>query len=293
MRAYMSTIHDWSITGAEGESILGNTHVPDHAALGSLLIAHGFKGYKDYGFFPYLAAEASRRRLTAHRFNFSHSGMTNRIDTFERADLFESDTWGKQIHDMLAVATAVRHGRLPGNDARQAMIWFGHSRGGVTALLAASRTARRGDLDAPSGVVVAASPDTPMRLDAAQASALRQQGWLESPSSRTGQLLRIGRDSLLEVEADPEAFDPLLAVRQVACPMLMLHGDEDQTVPPNASKRLAQEAEDRGQLRIIHGASHTFNAPNPMLADTEPPEETKQMVDAVCKFAMGICANGR
>jgi len=287
----MSTIHDWSITGSNGELILGNTHVPDGDAVGILLIAHGFKGYKDYGFFPYLADAASRCRLIAHRFNFSHSGMTDRIESFERPDLFEADTWGKQIHDMLAVAAAVKS--LPGSAANRPVIWFGHSRGGVTALLAAGRvfagTAGDTDVEPPAGVITAASPDTPMRLDEAQASLLRRRGWLESPSSRTGQLLRIGRESLLEVEADPEAFEPLNAVRQITCAMLLLHGDDDQTVPVSASQRLARQAGNRGQLRTIRGAGHTFNAPNPLPLDVEPPDATRQMVEAVCEFAMEMC----
>ena len=290
----MKMIHDWSIKGADDQPILGNTHVPADGSVGVLLIAHGFKGYKDYGFFPYLAHEASKRGLVTHRFNFSHSGMTNRIETFERPDLFEADTWSKQIHDMLAVASAVKSGKLAGEAPTRPVIWFGHSRGGVTALLTAGHVcgddASGGDLDVPAGVIAAASPDTANQLDEAQAALLRRRGWLESPSSRTGQVLRIGRDLLLEVEADPPAYEPMHAVERVTCPMLMLHGDLDQTVPEQASRRLAGQAGSRGRLHIIRGASHTFNAPNPMDPDAEPPEATKEMVDAVCEFALEVAA---
>ena len=54
-----------------------------------MLIAHGFKGYKDYGMFPRLARVAAETGFVAHRFNFSHSGMTDRIATFEHPDLFD------------------------------------------------------------------------------------------------------------------------------------------------------------------------------------------------------------
>ena len=135
---------DWSIPvdGVAGRSILGTTHLPEASPQGVVLLGHGFKGYKDYGFFPCFANEAARRGLVAHRFNFSHSGMTNRIETFERPDLFEQDTWGKQIFDLQQVAAAAKDARLPGDAPPAApMTWFGHSRGGVTVILAAWRAA--------------------------------------------------------------------------------------------------------------------------------------------------------
>jgi len=42
----------WSIEGADGQPILGDTHLPEAPPRGVLVICHGFKGYKDYGFFP-------------------------------------------------------------------------------------------------------------------------------------------------------------------------------------------------------------------------------------------------
>ncbi len=66
----MSKVSDWSISGSQGQPILGNTHMsapgstPGSTAgstpIGVMLICHGFKGYKDYGFFPQLA-EPPRR----------------------------------------------------------------------------------------------------------------------------------------------------------------------------------------------------------------------------------------
>ena len=70
-------VTDWTICGAEGETIFGNTHLPPPgiAPVGHLIIAHGFRGYKDYGILPVIAHHASRAGLLAHRFNFSHSGI--------------------------------------------------------------------------------------------------------------------------------------------------------------------------------------------------------------------------
>ena len=58
-------IMNWTLPGAAGETILGNTHLPATTPRAAAIIVHGFLGYKDYGFFPTiadtLAITASRR----------------------------------------------------------------------------------------------------------------------------------------------------------------------------------------------------------------------------------------
>ena len=288
------SIESWSIEGADGQAVLGNTHLPTGDGAGVILIAHGFKGYKDYGFIPYLADRAARDGLIAHRFNFSHSGMTNQIETFERPDLFERDTWGKQIQDLATVAAAVKAETIPGDAAALPTVWFGHSRGGVTALLAGWRCFA-GDLDdldpvKPAAIVAAASPDTTSHLDEGQRKLLMQQGWLESPSARTGQTLRISPNALIEIERNPSAFEPCEAVRHLPCPLLFVHGDDDQTVHPDTSKRMYEIAP-QAELRVLAGATHTFNAPNPMDLAAVAPDQTRQMVNLVCGFAKAACTH--
>lgn len=185
----------WELPGSDGQPVLGNTHSPppDVSCVGHLVICHGFKGYMDYGFLPRLADTAARLGVTAHRFNFSHSGVTRDFDTFARPDLFENDTWNRQIFDL----TQVIEQRCAGDELP--VVLFGHSRGGVTALLAASRLAD----GRVARVVTAASPAEACRLEPEQRAMLRRAGRMASPSGRTGQLLHVGRDWLAEIEADP------------------------------------------------------------------------------------------
>ena len=278
----------WTLPGAVGQPILGNTHLPDHdaasAPVGVLLISHGFKGYKDYGFFPHLAQSAADRGLIAHRYNFSHSGMTNRLETFERPDLFELDTWGKQVYDLLAVHAAVGQGQLAGQGLP--IIWFGHSRGGLTSILAAARLFEQDRPNAPAGVISVAAPHEPgAGYDERARELMYRQGYVESPSARTGQALRVRLVWLLEIEQAPAAFDPVRAIGKIACPILLLHGEADPTVPVAAAHALAAAASSNARLETIPDAGHTFNCPNPLPPDTEPPAETQTMVRHVCDFA--------
>lgn len=290
---------DWSIVGAEGQPILGTVHVPygNVRALGAALICHGFKGYKDYGFIPYLADHLAQHGLATLRFNFSHNGFANNLSAFEqsamfeRTDLFERDTYGKQITDLTCVLRELCDGGIPGIERRHLPIFFfGHSRGGVTALLATSRLAEdpRG-LPLPSGVIIAATPADACGLSEQDKQRLHGQGYLESPSSRTGQVLRIGRRWLREMELNPAAHNPVLAIAHLPCPALILHGEQDQTVSVDAARTLAEAAGPAGELQIITGASHTFNAPNPMAISGQAVIQTDEMTRHVCRFVVDLC----
>ncbi len=288
-------ITDWSLPGADRQCIFGTTHLPapEIPVCGMMIICHGFKGYKDYGFIPQLAAAACQRGIIAHRFNFSHSGVTQDHQTFARPDLFERDTWGKQIHDLKAVVAAAAEDQLPGAaSGKLPMCWYGHSRGGVTVLLGAaiaSAASNHTIAGRPVGIIAAAAPQSSCSLDPDQVHRLRRRGYLETPSSRTGQVLRVGKTWLEEMEQDPAAYDPLAAIGKVRCPVLLIHGDNDETVPVGDAHRLKSAAGDRARLEVLAGASHTFNAPNPLPLDQTPPAPTDQMIRLACDFAENLC----
>jgi len=278
-------VTDWSLPGSGGEAILGNTHVPSGASRGTVLLCHGFKGYKDYGFFPRLAQRCAEAGFVTHRFNFSHSGMTNRVETFERPDLFERDTWGRQIDDLLAVARAVQDGSLQRGEGGS--IWFGHSRGGITVLNTAARIAR-GEADAalmPTRIITAAAPSSPCRIPEQHRERLRQDGYMLSPSGRTGQALRVGADWLHEIEREGDRLNPCVSTATLDVPVLLIHGAEDPTVPVDEAHELHDASAGDAELTIIPGAQHTFNCPNPLAVDAEQPPETRAMIDAATAFA--------
>ncbi len=273
---------EWTIPGAEGKPILGNAHLPDGDARGVVIIAHGFKGYKDFGMFPRIAETLAAAGFIAHRFNFSHSGMTGHVETFQRPDLFQRDTWNKQVFDLLAVIVAVSGGALAG--AKRPLVLLGHSRGGAACLLTVGRHADDPTMPAIAGAISIAAPDTLNPLTAEQQQELLKKGSLESPSSRTGQSLRMGRAFLDEQLRDPVAHDLLSKASRIRCPVLIVHGSADVSVPPTAAARLAERLGDRATARIIEGADHVFNTPNPLREDTPTSPQLAKLLEAVVEF---------
>ncbi len=278
-------IVDWSISGSRGEAILGNTHIPRKDPIGVIVIAHGFKGYKDYGMFPRIASTCAAVGLVAHRFNFSHSGMTNEIETFERPDLFERDTWNRQVEDLRAIVTGIDTGHLAGNTLP--LILFGHSRGGVAVLLAVGRGALSVSV---AGVVTAAAPAMCLSLNEDQQEELLRAGSLVSPSGRTGQDLRVGRAFLQEQINDPDDHDLLALCGNITCPALIIHGEDDPTVPAESARQIVEAigSKDARDVRIP-GGNHVFNTPNPFPESEAPSPQLRMLLDELSQFVDRVC----
>lgn len=272
--------------GAESQTIFGTAYGPEQAPIGCAIIAHGFKGYKDFRMIPAFAAALCRAGFVAHAFNFSHSGMTANPDTFERPDLFELDTWNKQIFDIQCVIEAIVSGKLAG--AGLPYVLLGHSRGGVSAILFAGRNTAESQLPKPAGVITAGSPDRACDMSDGEKDQLRNRGYLESPSARTGQILRVGVQWLTDQEADSDAHNVLANAHRIECPLLVVHGENDETISVECAASIAEAASNARVARIRNG-NHVFNAPNPPPADISEIPELRQAVDEIVKFALDCC----
>lgn len=268
--------HSWTIPGSGGLDLLGETDVPEQTPRACVVLLHGFMGYKDYGFIPVLGAYLASRGVLVHRFNFAHSGMTNQIERFERADLFERQTWNAQVDDTLCVRDAINDGNLLG--AGLPLVLIGHSRGGVTAILCAGRHQTQLGL---AGLVTLAAP-----AQCCDLSEQEQRSWLQSGrrvvrSARTGQELAIASDWLAQQLADAEGHDVLGQVSRVPAPLLVVHGTADETVPVGAASEIVEAACQGARLRLIPAGNHVFGMPN-------PPDRAKKLSTAFTSMAEAV-----
>lgn len=257
---------DLTVPDEAGELALHcDIHLPDGQPRGTLLIAHGFLGYKDYGMFPYLATRAAMQGWGCIRFNFSHSGMTRAIERFERADLFERDTWNRQVEDLTCLVEAIRAGALPGIPATAPIVLMGHSRGGAASILFGGRG---GDVQAVLAVASIDRSVPPSLAGADVRAAMDAEGHVIVRSARTGQDLRLGRCFLDAIEADLEGHDVLAMAERLGRRLTVVHGDSDPTVDVSSGHAIA-EAAGVGPL-IVPGGNHVFNVPNPFPVDARP-----------------------
>lgn len=257
----------FSIPGADNRPIRGDVYLPRGLEDPPMVaLIHGFKGFKDWGFFPWLGRAMADAGLAAVAINLSHCGIENERERFDRLDLFEADTWGKRLFDVQQVLNAAQEGRLCSkaapNPARLGLL--GHSAGGGLALLAAARDGRVRSLATLAGVSSA------RRLDSPQArKELRQHGHLKVMNTRTGQEMRVGRAFFDELDADDGGLDIDAAAARVTLPWLLVHGTEDDAVPFDEARKLLDYAAansvqgENAKLLSLEGTGHTFGATHP------------------------------
>ncbi len=276
---------DWEISGADGQPVLGTAHVPEGTVRGVVVVVHGFLGYKDYGMFPAVAQWLCERGFVVHRFNYSHSGMTRTIETFERPDLFERDTWMKHQTDLDGVIRAIDRGELPGGALNgRPLVLLGHSRGGVDVLLCAGRRFEQGSQPLPAGVVTIAAPSSTCMWDERTKRQVLDRGYAEVRSNRTGQTLRIDAAWLREQLEHPSAHDVLAHVRRIACPILVIHGEDDPTVPVRCAQEIVEAAGERVRMLIIPGADHVLCTPNPFPMAAALPSALEDALGAIGRW---------
>lgn len=238
--------------------IRGVVERPEEAgdeALPWLLLIHGFKGFMDWGFFPLLSQGLASAGFQVVRCNMSGSGVGADGMDFSDLDAFAKDTYGRQLEDIRRVRDLTLSGELGAIEPERSGL-FGHSRGGGMGLIHAAECPYR-------AVVTWAAIGSADRFDAATKDLWRSQGYLDIPNARTQQTMRLLVDGLEELEADPDRFDIPAAARRVACPTLVVHGQDDETVDVQAAGELAG-ALPKGRKLILPGTGHTLGAVHPL-----------------------------
>lgn len=255
-------------------------HLPEETPRGTLLVAHGFMGYKDYGMMPRFAETATNAGWAGLRFNFAHSGMSRSIESFEYVDRFEQSTWNRQIEDLENLVEGVRDGTLhPSLPRSGPIVVLGHSRGGASAMLAAGR-----GLDV-QGVVSIAAPADALRFSPEEVDRVRARGFFEVRSNRTKQNLRIDRAFIDEIFRDPRRHNVETMASNITCPLLVLHGNADSTIPLSDMHRIA-EAAPLATTVELEGGTHVLNVVNPLA----PGESSPQLDHAVASVVEFLAA---
>lgn len=240
----------------------GIVHLPDEAGLRpAVVICHGFKGFMEWGFFPFLADLLVTRGFVAIRFNFSGSGMKPGDELVTDLEAFRTATFSKDLRELRSIVSSVGSEIAPHVADPHRIAILGHSRGGGTALLAAAGLPVK-------ALVTWSAVSTFDRLGADEKATWRERGELPIVNARTGQELSIGTGVLDDLEARAQALDLEAAAASCTSPWLIVHGEDDETVPVAEAETLAAAARPTASLLRIAAASHTFGVSHPFAGPT-------------------------
>lgn len=227
---------------ARGERLAGVLHSPEQGALSAgAVLCHGMESNRNSPKIVAMSRALAHGGLAALRFDFAGSG--------DSAGTFAEISYSRQVDDLrAAVGYLARQGV-----SRLGLI--GSSMGGSVALLYAG-----GEVRAPvAGLATIAAPADPFEIvrqfaTPEELAAWEERGFTEYHGRRFNR-------ALLD---DIRKLDILRAAARIPCPVLVIHGDADPTVPVRQAHRLHDALGGRKELLILPGADHRLSDPADM-----------------------------
>ncbi|MFA5010698.1 MAG: prolyl oligopeptidase family serine peptidase [Ignavibacteria bacterium] len=247
-----------------------------------LIFCHGFKGFKDWGCFPYMFDKFASRGVFTVSFNFSLNGTDNEKDNpvdFERLDNFAINTFSKELDDLECVIDYLEKHKDNYDYDFDNLMLAGHSRGGGIAILKAAEDIRIKKL------VVLASVSDFYRYGEETKRIWRERGFIEVLNTRTKQKMRMNITLLEDLEENAERLNIKRALGRVDIPTLIIHGSEDLAVDPSEAHDIYNglKSKDTSVLKILENTGHTFGAVHPFAGTTE---HLERVIEDVISFSM-------
>lgn len=242
---------------------------------GCIIYVHGFKGFKDWGFVPFLSNFFSENGFYVITFNFSHNGVGESLFEFDELEKFENNAFSLEIEELNFIIDAYKNGEFCAEPHSKINI-IGHSRGGAVSLFTA---AKRKDINS---LALWASISKIDRYTEEQKNIWKRNGFIEVLNTRTNQLMKLGLPLLEDIEKNlNDSLNIENAMKTLKIPVLIAHGTDDTSVPISESEKLFFWAnKEKVKFLKIEGAGHTFNTTHPFVSSNSSfdflLEETKK-----------------
>ncbi|WP_342416586.1 alpha/beta fold hydrolase [Paenibacillus sp. FSL R10-2782] len=248
-------------TEAGTDAVIRASWFPSKNTAKSLLvIAHGYKGFKDWGMFPYIAEALSTDNHVV-TFNFSHNGIGEDLTNFTELEKFARNTYSREQEDLDLLLTNLR----ARHEFRQLPLFLlGHSRGAGSCFIYA--------LDHPEEVSGVISWNGVTDLDLftlPQKEEMRTKGRSYVPNARTGQQLPLDLVILEDLEQNRQRFAIVDRLKDSQQPAVLIQGTEDSKRLREGSALLTSVRPDIEWVQI-QGGNHTFNTVHPFQGSSLP-----------------------
>ena len=238
-----------------------------------VLFLHGFKGFKDWGGFPYMLEKISENGFVAAGFNFSYNGIENEPMNFTRPDKFAENTNTREIEDTISVLDFFEMNQEEFNIDFSSVTLIGHSRGGGDAIIVAAEDKRVTKL-----ITLAAVSDFNRFSDEIK-KQWRENGFIEIQNSRTKQNMRLNVTLLDDMEKNAGRLNILNAAAKLNIPFLIIQGAEDMAVSKSEAELIYSVADkSKSELFIIEHTGHTFGVQHPFAGTTPAFETVLQLI---------------
>jgi pimeloyl-ACP methyl ester carboxylesterase len=246
-----------------------------------VIFCHGFKGFKDWGCFPYMLDKIAAEGNFVVSFNFSYNGVGeegNELNEFTRLDRFAENTFTRELEDLESIIDYLENHREKFLYDLNNIVLIGHSRGGGIVILQAAKDKRIRKL------ITLASVSTFDRYSDRLKEDWKKKGYWEVLNSRTGQMMRMNVSILEDFERNNETLNIEKAAEKINIPWLIIHGTEDLSVDySNAETLYAVNENGNSKLKLLENIGHTFGAVHPFQGTTPKLEEVILLINEFIK----------
>jgi fermentation-respiration switch protein FrsA (DUF1100 family) len=204
------------------------------------------------------------------KLNLSHNGVVvGGTGDLEDLEAFGNNNFSHELNDLGQLLDALHAPGatpLPAATLDLSRIYLiGHSRGGGLVLAKAAEDPRV-KAAATWAAVATLSPPWPAEVLA----QWQREGVIHIPNARTGQQLPLYYQIAEDYRAHQARFDLAALVPQLRQPLLIVHGDLDETVPLSAAETLLAR-QPNAELFIVPEAGHQFGGRHPWPEVELPP----------------------
>ncbi|MDN9011342.1 alpha/beta hydrolase [Brevibacillus laterosporus] len=243
-----------------------------------LIFCHGFKGFKDWGSFPYVADTLAAKKMTVIRFNFSANGVGASLTEFDELEKFGINTYARELADLHVIMRAILDRELPlaeHFDTEQIFV-MGHSKGGGDSILFGA------DHPDIKGIITWNGIANVNLFDESVRQEVKENGIAYMINGRTGQKMPITPEVIEDVDQNVEAYDLVKKVSQLDKSLLIVQGKKDSGRLVQGAKRL-KEAYPKAILHWIHEADHVMNTRHPF---TGTSAELEEAIEVTAQFVL-------
>lgn len=245
-----------------------------------VVFCHGYKGYKDWGAWDLVAEKFAQEGYFFVKMNFSHNGGTPEqpID-FPDLEAFGMNNFIKELDDLETTIDWLSVENVYAKEMNLDQITLvGHSRGGGIVLLKAHEDDRVKKVVTWAGV-----SDYASRFPEGEVlEHWKNTGVAYVHNGRTKQEMPHYYQFFTTFKENEERLTIKNAVASLKIPILIVHGDEDETVGIQEARNL-HDWNEGSQLRIVKGANHTFGSSQPW-SQKQLPEHLHMAVSTTLDF---------
>jgi len=267
------------IKNKTGDDLITDFRFPESGKekLPLVILCHGFKGFKDWGCFPYMMDRIAEEGNFAVSFNFSYNGTgENDFDQsdFTRLNLFAENTFSRELDDLGSIIDYLFENKDKYNYDTANVTLTGHSRGGGIAILKTAEDKRI------SKLVVLSSVCNFDRYSDTLKKKWKEVGYFEVINSRTNQMMRLNYTLIEDLIKNKERLDIQKAISEITVPVMIIHGAQDITVDySNAEDLYSRSDKEKTKLFLIENTGHTFGAVQPFEGTTKALEEVLTLIE--------------